>query len=235
MNIAHEDRSSSMLLIAHSDPVVRLGLSSGLAQANFESEVLCCTPRDQRLGELIEVASVVVTDYLQGMALCAQRRADAGRRRPNAQIVVVSGRDGENDIRAAVDAGVKGYLLSGFEVSEFIVGIGLVRAGTRYLCNTAASKMVDSLFREALTAREAQVLRCLVDGYVNKRICEELDIALGTVKAHVKSIFSKLGVVTRTQAVALATRRGIVSGERSWDASALPRPAQVMPDVLSHA
>jgi DNA-binding NarL/FixJ family response regulator len=71
--------------------------------------------------------------------------------------------------------------------------------------------MADSLTREALTAREAEVLDLLACGQCNKSIARQLDIAVGTVKAHVKAIMAKLDASSRTQAVSVAAQRGLVS------------------------
>lgn len=208
------------VVVSHRDPVVHLGLTAALMQSPVQGDVFACSPKDERLPALVERAAVLVTDYAQGLEHCARMHQDAGPAATGVdatpvKVMVVSDRDGEQEIRRAIDAGVKGYLLSGFELEEFLEGIRSLSQGTRYLCSVAAHRMVDSLSRESLTEREMQVLRCLVDGYVNKRIGNELGIALGTVKAHVKSIFSKFGVATRTQAVCVATRRGILSPKTS--------------------
>ena len=203
------------VLISHADPVIRFGLAATLERSGYQGEILSRTPQDDGTTDLDTDVGIVVTDYQHGIQLCTRLReagAERGKGAAGTKVMVVSNRDREHEIRSAIDAGVTGYLLSGFELGEFLDGMRALSEGSRYFCSAAASKMVDSMSREALTARELQVLRCLVDGYVNKRICDELNIALGTVKAHVKSIFSKFGVVTRTQAVCVATERGIFAG-----------------------
>ena len=218
------------VLVSHEDPVLRLGLATALQQSQFRDSVHACSPKDADVGRLLEFASVVVTDYENGLELCRKLRDQFGSRPSPTQVIVVSSRDGEHEIRSAIDGGVKGYLLAGCELEEFLEGVRIVSQGVRHLCSAAAHRMVDSMSRETLTTREIQVLRCLVDGYVNKRICDELNIALGTVKAHVKSIFSKLGVATRTQAVSMARSRGIVSSS-----GFTPAPRRAMHALPSRA
>ena len=218
------------VLVCHEDPLIRLGLVLALQQSEFGSAVNACARDDMQIQTLLRSADVIVTDYDHGMACCATARGSSKSTSNRAHIVIVSNRDGEHEIKSAIDFGVKGYLLAGCALDVFVDGVRAAGRGTRYLCSTAAHRIVDSMTREPLTARELQVLECLVDGYVNKRICDELNIAIGTVKAHVKSVFSKLGVATRTQAVSLARSRGIVATPQfeQKPRSNLPFSARIM-------
>jgi DNA-binding CsgD family transcriptional regulator len=81
-----------------------------------------------------------------------------------------------------------------------------------------ASRIAESLNQETLTAREQSVLRQMTLGQSNKRIAQELGLAVGTVKVHVKSILSKLNAGNRGEAVAIARRRGILPDEIEWQA-----------------
>ena len=199
------------ILVSHKDSLIRLGILTALRESPLGLGVRACLPDDADFDDLLRSADVVVTDYDHGTSLLPSTSCSPGSTTRHAQIFVVSNRVGEHEIRTAVDLGIRGYVFDDCRPEELIDGIGIVAKGTRHLCSTAAHRMVDSISREALTKRELEVLRCLVDGYVNKHISTELSIALGTVKAHVKSIFSKLDVSTRMQAVAVARRRGIVS------------------------
>lgn len=204
--------TTAAILVTHRDPVIRLGLSALLSDSRYSDGARSCTAVSESYEDLVRSAKVVIADYDQAMDLCFRMPRKTGyRAAAPAHVMVVSTRDGEQEIRSAIAAGVKGYLISGFEAEEFIAGVDSLSMGVRYLCSAAAHKIVDSMSREELTTREMQVLRCLMAGYVNKRICEELDIALGTVKAHVKAIFSKFGVSTRTQAVSMASQLGLAT------------------------
>ena len=205
------NRLQPRVLVSHHAAIIRIGLVAALQRTDLRDRVEACAPDDANLASQIEAATVVVTDYEHALQLCDTSAINSGSRFRAADVVVVSDRDAEEDVRKAIDAGVRGYFLVNCAVDEFLDGIRIVCRGTRHLSTAAANRMVDSLSRERLTARELQVLRCLVNGSVNKQIVAELSIAMGTVKAHLKAIFGKLNVTTRTQAVSVATTRGLAS------------------------
>ena len=125
-----------------------------------------------------------------------------------AQIIVLTTFDGDEDIYRAIKAGAKAYLLKDTARDALVDCIRRVHAGETYLPPTLAAKLAERVSGEALSAREIEVLRRIAAGKSNKEIGAELFISEGTVKTHVKSIFAKLDVVSRTEAVATATRRG---------------------------
>ena len=89
-------------------------------------------------------------------------------------------------------------------------GIRDVLAGKTYLAPAAAAKLAEGVTRVQLTPRELSTLRLLADGKSNKEIANALGIAERTVKTHLGHLFEKLGVTSRTEAVKVATRRGLV-------------------------
>jgi DNA-binding NarL/FixJ family response regulator len=129
---------------------------------------------------------------------------------PNAHILVLTTFDGDEDIYRAIKAGAKGYLLKDTAREALMDSIRRVNAGETCIPSTLAAKLADRVSGEALSAREIEVLQRIAAGKSNKEIGAELFISEGTVKTHVKSIFSKLDVVSRTEAVARATRRGLI-------------------------
>jgi len=129
---------------------------------------------------------------------------------PNAHIVVLTTFDGDEDIYRAIKAGAKGYLLKDTAREALMECIRRVHAGETCIPPTLAAKLAERVSGEALSAREIEVLQRIAAGKSNKEIGAELFISEGTVKTHVKSIFSKLDVVSRTEAVATATRRGLI-------------------------
>jgi DNA-binding NarL/FixJ family response regulator len=201
------------LLLCYGDPVIRLGLQAALADTPYGRDLIIYNSLDDRLDEYLGIADVTVSCYEYGLDICARLRNRPVPIKNVMHVVVIARRSGERDICAALAAGVKGYLMTDCEIGELIQCIGEVSHGARHLCNMAANRVLDSMSREMLTTREIQVLRCLMNGHVNKRISDELQISIGTVKSHVKSIFTKLGVATRTQAVNLAAERGILLTE----------------------
>jgi len=129
---------------------------------------------------------------------------------PSAHIVVLTTFDGDEDIYRAIKAGAKGYLLKDVAREALMECIRKVHAGETCIPPSLAAKLAERVSGEALSAREIEVLQRIAAGKSNKEIGAELFISEGTVKTHVKSIFSKLDVVSRTEAVATATRRGLI-------------------------
>ena len=128
----------------------------------------------------------------------------------NAQIVVLTTYDGDEDIYRAIKAGAKAYLLKDTARDALVETVRRVHAGETYLPPQLAAKLAERLSGQALSPREIEVLQRMAAGKSNKEIGAELFISEGTVKTHLKSIFSKLDVVSRTEAVATATRRGLI-------------------------
>ena len=85
-----------------------------------------------------------------------------------------------------------------------------VLAGNTYLAPAAAAKLAEGVTRVQLTPRERSTLQLIADGRSNKEIASELHISERTVKTHLGHLFDKLGVTSRTEAVKIATRRGLV-------------------------
>jgi DNA-binding NarL/FixJ family response regulator len=128
----------------------------------------------------------------------------------NAHIVVLTTYDGDEDIYRAIKAGAKAYLLKDTARDALVETVRRVHAGETYLPPPLAAKLAERVSGEALSPREIEVLQRMAVGKSNKEIGTELFISEGTVKTHIKSIFSKLDVVSRTEAVATATRRGLI-------------------------
>jgi DNA-binding NarL/FixJ family response regulator len=128
----------------------------------------------------------------------------------SANIIVLTTYDGDEDIYRAIKAGAKAYLLKDTARDALVDCVRRVHAGETYLPASLAAKLAGRVSGETLSAREMEVLQRMAAGKSNKEIGAELFISEGTVKTHIKSIFTKLDVVTRTEAVATATRRGLI-------------------------
>ena len=129
---------------------------------------------------------------------------------PSAKIIVVSTYQGDEDIYRALEAGAVTYLLKD-TLAERLVGIiREVSEGARPIPAEVAQRLTGRMFQASLTNREIQVLHLVARGMRNKEIAGELNISDETVQGHVKNILSKLAVHDRTEAVAVAIRRGIV-------------------------
>ncbi|MEP7362404.1 MAG: response regulator transcription factor [Acidobacteriota bacterium] len=127
-----------------------------------------------------------------------------------ARIIILTTFEGDVEIQRALQAGARGYLLKSMPPKELVDVIRQVHAGKKRVPPEVAAQLAEHLSDEALTEREIDVLRHLAGGNRNKDIAELLFISEETVKVHVKHIMEKLGASDRTQAVAIAVRRGII-------------------------
>jgi DNA-binding NarL/FixJ family response regulator len=131
-------------------------------------------------------------------------------RDPLARVIVLTTYDTDEEISRALKAGAKAYVLKDISADDLIACIREVLAGKTYLAPAAAAKLAEGVTRVRLTPRELAALRLMADGKANKEIAIELDISERTVKTHLGHLFEKLGVTSRTEAVKVATRRGLV-------------------------
>lgn len=201
------------ILIAHGLPVVAAGLAAALGQHGGYEIHAHANPECGPTGTLAQGAfDIVVTDHKGALGWMSRARQLSVRPASVARVLLVGDSNGEAEVRAALSAGVHGYVLTDCELRELVDSVAHLCRGGRYLCASVASRVAESLTREALTHREAEVLSLMVKGCSNKLIARELGIAVGTVKAHAKALFGKLGVRTRSEAVALANERGLVAG-----------------------
>jgi DNA-binding NarL/FixJ family response regulator len=205
------------VLVAHEDPIVSMGLVAALSQqADFK-----VTAVDRDIADLDAMVrqhcpDVVVADYQRGLA-CLRKGAERQRPRDDSEkVVIVTSRDRELEIRSALQLGIRGYVLLGTSLAEFVEGVRAVARGAHFLSRSVAPRIASSLAHNALTKRESDVLQLLVEGHVNKQIATELGIANETVKCHVKAILEKLEASTRTHAAAIAMKRGLVHARQSW-------------------
>ncbi len=143
---------------------------------------------------------------LDGVGVIKEIRAEDGQ----ARIIVLTTFDGEEDIYRAIQAGAKGYLLKDVPREALMDCIRRVHAGETCVPVHLAAKLAQRVSGETLSAREIDVLKLMAKGKSNKEIGSALFISEGTVKSHVKGIFAKMNVISRTEAVATATRRGLI-------------------------
>ncbi|PTX94646.1 DNA-binding response regulator [Opitutus sp. ER46] len=128
----------------------------------------------------------------------------------NARAVMLTTFDTDADIARAIKAGARGYLLKDAPREELLAGIRKVHAGETSIGPAIVAKLVAGISHEALTRREQEVLALLARGKSNKEIGTDLFISETTVKSHLRGIFTKLNVLSRTEAIAAASRRGLV-------------------------
>jgi DNA-binding NarL/FixJ family response regulator len=131
-------------------------------------------------------------------------------RDPRARVIVLTTYDTDDEIARALKAGAKAYVLKDISADDLIGCIRDVLAGKTYLAPSAAAKLAEGVTRVQLTPREMSALRLMADGKSNKEIASDLSISERTVKTHLGHLFEKLGVTSRTEAIKVATRRGLV-------------------------
>jgi len=128
---------------------------------------------------------------------------------PEARVVMLTTFEGDVEIQRALEAGARGYLLKSMPPRDLVAAIRQVHAGKKRIPSEVAARLAEHMGEEDLTARELDVLQHAANGNRNRDIAEKLFISEDTVKVHIKHIMEKLGATDRTQAVAVALRRGI--------------------------
>jgi len=129
---------------------------------------------------------------------------------PGARIIMLTTFEGDVEIQRALEAGARGYLLKNMPPSELVQVIRQVHAGKKRVPPELAAHLAEHMSDDNLTVREVEVLQQISGGNRNRDIAELLHISEETVKVHVKHIMDKLGAKDRTQAIAIAVRRGII-------------------------
>src|SRR5882672_7983606 len=127
-----------------------------------------------------------------------------------ARIIMLTTFEGDVEIQRALEAGARGYMLKNMPPRELVEVIRQVHAGKKRVPAEVAAHLAEHMSDEDLTARETEVLRQVAGGNRNRDIAELLFISEETVKVHIKHIMDKLGAKDRTQAIAIAVRRGII-------------------------
>lgn len=129
---------------------------------------------------------------------------------PEARVVMLTTFEGDAEIQRALKAGARAYVLKSMPPGELAGVIRQVNAGKKPIPPQVAARLVEHFSDEALSEREIEVLRQVAEGNRNRDIGKRLFIAEETVKVHLKHIMDKLGAKDRTEAVAIAIRRGII-------------------------
>src|ERR1700752_3828744 len=143
---------------------------------------------------------------MEGVEVVRQIRV----RDPKALVIVLTTYDTDDEIARALRAGAKAYVLKDISAVDLVGCIRNVLAGKTYLAPAAAAKLAEGVARVQLTPREMATLKLVADGKANKEIASALDISERTGKTHLAHLFEKLGATSRTEAVKVATRRGLV-------------------------
>lgn len=202
---------SISVILADDHPVVRDGLAAIVnQQADMAVVAEACDGEEAVALYSQHKPDVMVLDLrmpkLDGVAV-VQRVLEA---HPKARLLIMTTYDGDEDIFRSLSQGAKGYLLKDAPRQEILSAIRAVSEDRPYTSSSIAAKALQRMVKPSLTQREADVLQLLAEGRSNKDIARRLSITEGTAKTHVKAILTKLDAISRTEAVAVAHRRGLV-------------------------
>ncbi|MGW5847245.1 response regulator [Streptomyces sp. NPDC055254] len=202
------------LLLADDHPVVRAGLRAVL-DTEPDFAVVAEAATAERAVELAGAApvDVVLMDLQFGSGMHGSEATALITARPGApRVLVLTTYDTDADILAAVEAGASGYLLKDAPPEELAAAVRTAAAGQSALAPAVALRLMDRMRTpaEALTKRELEVLQLVADGLSNQQISKKLFLSQATVKSHLVHIYAKLGVDSRTSAVAAAGSRRLI-------------------------
>lgn len=128
----------------------------------------------------------------------------------DARVIILTTYRGDALALRALKAGASGYMLKSMIRTDLLEAIRAVNSGRRHIPREIATELAQHVTDEQLSPRELEVLNKVAAGNSNRRIAAQLMVSEDTVKAHMKSIMSKLGANDRTHAVTIALRRGII-------------------------
>ncbi len=199
------------ILVADDHFIVRMGL---IALVNTEPDLAIVAEAadgNQAVEQFVKhKPDLVLMDLRMPVKDGIEATMEICRQDPNARVLMLTTFEGDTDIHKALQAGAQGYVLKNATGQELIPAIQAVAAGQRWIPKEIAKRLASRKLFEELTPREVQVLQLLAKGLANKQMGDVLDISEHTVKDHLKSVFGKLQVVDRTEAVTAAIQRGII-------------------------
>ena len=201
------------ILIVDDHPVVRRGIRS-ILQNEPDLDVVgeagdgrAAVAAWQELRPDLTLMDLRLPGGMSGPEAITQiRRLD-----PEANVIVLTSYDGDEDVYRAVQGGARGYLLKGTFDEAIIEAIRSVHAGRRLIAPEAAERLAERVSSPALTAREVEVLELAAKGLTNREIGTAIALSEDTIKTYLSRAYTKLGVGDRTEAVMLAVQRGIIA------------------------
>ena len=210
------DESAIRVMIVDDHALVRSGLEAFLLVQKDLELVAQARNGHQALALCAEAQpDVILMDLLMpGMdGVEATRRIKA--QHPRVQVIALTSFKDQELVQGALQAGAIGYLLKDVSAAELADAIRSAHAGRPTLSPEVTQVLIQSSMRgkalgDDLTDREREVLRLMIDGLNNPEIADRLVISRGTVKFHVSSILSKLGVSSRTEAVSVALQKHLI-------------------------
>ena len=207
----NETPTTIRVLVVEDDPLTRLGTVT-LLETQDDVDVIGEASDGLSAIEIYRKKrpDVVVLDMKIPKLDGASVARELCREGPPARVLVLSYYEGDQSIFDALKAGALGYLTKGVEAREFLTAVRTVSAGERYLPTAIAARLADRMMQPELTPREMQVLDLLFQGLSNREAGKKLSISERTVSMFVSRILFKLDAKSRSEAVSVAIKRGIL-------------------------
>jgi DNA-binding NarL/FixJ family response regulator len=199
------------VLIVDDHPMLREGIAAVIhGEADMVVVAQACNGHEAVAAYRQHQPNVTLMDLsmpeMDGVAATMAIRAEWS----DARIVMLTTYSGDAQALRALKAGACGYLLKSLIRTDLLDAIRCVHAGQRRIPREVAVGLAEHVHDDALSSRELEVLRQVAAGNSNRRVATRLGISEDTVKAHMKSILSKLAANDRTHAVTIALKRGII-------------------------
>ena len=201
------------VLIADDHPMMRSGLTQLLESTDDLRVVAAAADGAQAVAlDKEHHPDVVMMDISMPVLDGVEATRQIVSARPEAHVVMLTSFAEQDQVNAALDAGAIGYLLKDADPDELLRAVRAAALGEAPFSARAAQALLNRrrnpvVSADALTARESEVLALVAEGLANKQIARQLNIREKTVKAHLTSIFTTLGVTDRTQAALWADRQ----------------------------
>jgi DNA-binding NarL/FixJ family response regulator len=199
------------VLVADDHPVVRTGLSAVIIEQS-DLELVAEAENGERAVALFREhqPDVVLMDLRMPVMDGVEAIRTITGEFPTARILALTTYEGDADIRRALEAGARGYLLKDMLLTEVISAVRAVRRGERVIPIAVATRLAEFPERSELSERELEVIQLVARGLSNKEVARAIGRTDETVKIHLKNIFAKLDVADRTEAVTVALTRGLI-------------------------
>jgi len=209
--IPNEGACRLRLLVADDHPIVRAGLVAVLNQEPDLVVVAQAENGERAVAQFHEhQPDVVLMDLRMPLMDGVEAIRRIAEESPAARILALTTYEGDADIRRALDAGARGYLLKDMLLTEVITAVRRVQRGERVIPTAVAVRLAEYPESSDLTEREVEVLQLVAKGLSNKETAHAIGRTDETVKIHLKNIFTKLDVADRTEAVTVALARGLI-------------------------